>query len=267
MHSYSQTNIQLFNQLRLSGYSNTDLNLIRDAYELAMVHFTGRFQPSGKSFIAHVVGTASILASLRLPPKLVAAALIHNIYESGDFGDGVREISPARRKRVASVVGQEVEEYVAKFPALYWEPQTTQLVRDDPERVAPVDRNVLMILLADHLEHLFDLDVLYYEDAQRLTYINNAGLALEIAGRLGFAALAEELEQAIRQVRSAELPVEFPVQRIQNSSSVIAPRSCRKRFSVALRQLLAHAMRSSRMEIQKLRLLRAELAKAVKLVS
>ena len=67
MHSYARTNIQLFNQLRQEGYSNTDLRSVRDAYELAMVLFTGRFQPSGRPFVTHVVGTASILASLRLP--------------------------------------------------------------------------------------------------------------------------------------------------------------------------------------------------------
>ncbi len=88
MHSYAQTNIQLFNQLRQDGYSDADLILVRNAYELAMVLFTGRFQPSGKSFIAHVVGTASILAWLRLPAPVVAAGLLHNVYENGDFGDG-----------------------------------------------------------------------------------------------------------------------------------------------------------------------------------
>ena len=67
MHSCAQTNIQLFNQLRRDAYSDGDLNLVRHAYESAMVLFSGRFQPSGKSFIAHVVGTASILAWLRLP--------------------------------------------------------------------------------------------------------------------------------------------------------------------------------------------------------
>ncbi len=61
MRSYDQTNIQLFNQLRHAGYSQMELKLVRDAYELAMDLFTGRFQPSGKSFMAHVVGTASIL--------------------------------------------------------------------------------------------------------------------------------------------------------------------------------------------------------------
>src|SRR5688572_20530292 len=79
VHSYAQTNIQLFNQLRGDGYSKADLGLVRDAYELAMLLFSGRFQPSGKSFIAHVVGTASILAWHRLPAPVVAAGLLHNV--------------------------------------------------------------------------------------------------------------------------------------------------------------------------------------------
>ena len=99
MHSYAQTNIQLFNQLRHGGYSNTELSLVRDAYELAMDLFTGRYQPSGKPFVAHVVGTASILASLRLSAQVVAAGLLHNVYEQGDFGNGRNGFSKAKRER------------------------------------------------------------------------------------------------------------------------------------------------------------------------
>ncbi|NJL09589.1 MAG: hypothetical protein HC908_03480 [Calothrix sp. SM1_7_51] len=70
MHCFAQTNIQLFNQLHREGYSSTDLSLIANAYSLAMELFTGTFRPSKKTFIAHLVGTASILASLHAPPKL-----------------------------------------------------------------------------------------------------------------------------------------------------------------------------------------------------
>src|SRR5262245_4841225 len=100
MRAYAQTNIQLFNQLRYYAYSDADLNLVRDAYELAMVLFSGRFQSSGKSFIAHVVGTASILAWVRLPAPVVAAGLLHNAYGSGDFGDGRRGATTPRRRRI-----------------------------------------------------------------------------------------------------------------------------------------------------------------------
>src|SRR6058998_140988 len=162
MHPYAQTGVQLFNQLRRDGYSTTDLSFVHDAYELAIVVFTGRFQPSGKSFIAHVVGTASILASLRLSAQVVAAGLLHNVYEQGDFGMIRRNASRGKRHKVSRLLGSEVEEYVVKFPSLHWQSSTAQLALDGPDRLGPGDRNVLAIRLADYLEHLLDLDRLYY---------------------------------------------------------------------------------------------------------
>lgn len=100
MHSYAQTNLQLFNQLRLEGYSNTELGCILNAYKLAMYLFTGCFRPSGKTFIAYVVGTASTLSSLHLPAKVVAAALIHAAYASRDFGNEEKGISDAKREQI-----------------------------------------------------------------------------------------------------------------------------------------------------------------------
>lgn len=234
MHSYAQTNIQLFNQLREAGYSNADRSFVRDAYELAMSLFVGRFQPSGKSFIAHVVGTASILASLRLPARVVAAGLLHNVLENGDFGDG--HASVARSDKIRRVLGLEVEEYLARFPKLYWNSPTIQLARNNPDRLASVDRNVLLIMLADYLEHLLDLDVLYYGDAARRSYLGNSDIAAETADRLGLHTLAVEIKKAIRETESAELPVQLPAQRILNASFIIVPKSCHRRLSLLLSQ-------------------------------
>jgi len=72
MHTYAQTNVQLFNQLRRDGYSNNELSCIRNAYEHAKRLFTGLFLASGRTQIAHVVGTASILGSVHLPTEVVA---------------------------------------------------------------------------------------------------------------------------------------------------------------------------------------------------
>jgi (p)ppGpp synthase/HD superfamily hydrolase len=266
MRSYAQTNIQLFNQLRREGYSTTELNLIRDAYELAMTCYSCRFSPSGRPFIAHVIRTASILASLPVPPKVVAAGLIHNIYEKGDFGDGRRGISPARRKRVASLVGQEVEEYVAKFPTLYWESRTTQLARDNPDKLSLIDRNILLTLFADHLEHLLDYDVLYYDYAVAQYYIDHSKIAAEIAEGLGVCSLAAHLREAIRAAKSAELPIDLTASKIRHASSLVVPNSCRKRFPVALRRFLAHTARASRTPMDKLKFLHAKLAKSVEII-
>jgi gluconolactonase len=251
MHSYAQTNIQLFNQLRRDGYSNTDLSLVRDAYELAMLLFTGRFQPSGKSFIAHVVGTASILASLRLSAQVVAAGLLHNVYENGDFGMVRRNASRGKRHKISRLLAPEAEEYVAKFPALHWKSPTVQLALDNPDRLGLVDRHVLSIKLADYLEHLLDLDLLYYGPSGRRYYTDNGATAVVMAERFGLSSLGAEIKEAIRETELAELPVEIPAHRVRNESFVIAPDSCRKRFVVALRQTLISRTDRFRSKIQR----------------
>jgi gluconolactonase len=252
MHPYAQTNIQLFNQLRRDGYSQTDIALIRDAYELAMVLYTGRFQPSGRPFIAHGVGAASVLASLRSSAQVVAAGLLHNVYGTGDFGDGRRGISTARRQEIRRVLSSEVEEYVARFRTMYWESPTIQLARNNPDKLASVDRSVLSILLAEHLDHLLDLDALYYDAAIARTYVRNSRIAAEIAERLGLSQLAAELKEAIQQAEFAELPVDLPVDRVRKESFVIAPKSCRKRLSVTVRQILFQRTLRFRSKIQRL---------------
>ena len=264
MHSYAQTNIQLFNQLRREGYSNADLSLVRDGYELAMVLFTSRFQPSGKSFIAHVVGTASILASLRLPPKLVAAGLIHNVYENADFGTGRSGISLGKRDEIRKTLGPEVEEYVARFAALCSTSPTADLARNNPDKLASGDRAALLILFAEGLEHLLDCDILYYGETVTRSCIDHSKIAAEIAEKLGLSALGAQLREAVRETESAELPVELSADKIRAMSFVIAPKSCCKRFSVALWQTMIYGAHKLHPEIRKV--LRSLYVKCVKLL-
>jgi len=98
MSPYAQTIVQLYRQLQDNSYSIAEMCRIRDAYELATELFAGRFTLTGRVFSAHSVRTASILSSLRLPVEIVAAGLLHNVYYGGDFGDGSRGISKAKRE-------------------------------------------------------------------------------------------------------------------------------------------------------------------------
>ena len=82
-----------------------------DAYAFAMRLFTGCFRQSGKTFISHLVGTASILAEFHASATTVAAGLLHSAYSHGEFGTGERGISEAKRKQLRLVVGSEVETY------------------------------------------------------------------------------------------------------------------------------------------------------------
>jgi len=242
---YAQTNIQLFNQLCRAGYSIGELSCVASAYQLAMSLFTGRVQVCGKTYIAHGVGTASILGSLHLPAEVVAAGLIHNVYQNGDFGSGRRGVSAAKRKEISRVVYMGVERYVYRFSSLEWNSQTIPIIRDGLDALDATDRNVVLIKLANDLEYLLDLGILYRGNNEGiLRHINHNGqIMVEVAEKLGFPTLAGELSRMSAENALAEIPVELRSPRSWNISVVIAPKSCRKRLSVAFYQGLSRRLR------------------------
>jgi len=243
MHPYAQTNVQLFNQLRSEGYSKQERECVRQAYELGMQLFTGLFLPSGKPFIDHLVGTASILASLHVSVELVAAGLIHAAYLHGDFGSIRQGISEAKRKQVKDAVGEEVEEYVARYDRtpLNWE--TIAVLRDTLAELGPGDRNVLLMRLANELEHNLDLGALYYvrsenEQKGHQRHMERfAAIMVDMAGKLGFPSLATEMATVFNNIILAQVPVEPRIRGNHRVAYLIVPNSYRERFWVVyLRQ-------------------------------
>ncbi len=243
MSPYAQTNVQLFNQLRGDGYSPEEVMRIRSVYEFAMHLFTGRCQPCGKPSIDHVVGTASVLAFLHRPVEVVAAGLIHAAYMYGDFGSLRRSITPAKRQQVQQTVGKEVEEYVARYTALHWTGQTISTVGDHIDALDPIDREVLLMRLANTLELYLDLGALCCYNAENYQRgIENRGpLIIDMADQLGFPVLATEFARVFRETTTGEIPRELRNRSHQTRAYFLAPKSYRKRLPLAvwhqLRQL------------------------------
>ncbi|MFN2512410.1 MAG: DUF6817 domain-containing protein [Pyrinomonadaceae bacterium] len=207
----AQTNIQLFNQLRDSGYDHSDLAYVCNAYAFAMCLFTGCFRQSGKSFIAHLVGTASILAETRAPASTVVAGLLHSAYSHGEFGMGDRGISEAKRKQLRLVAGAEAEHLVAQYTTSPWDEQSiSQLLAGLPEP-GSVAREVLMIHLANELEDHLDCAALYSGGAEYRRGVIRSYLfrCVEIAEKLGCPALASGLSQAFAETLSRDVPLTF----------------------------------------------------------
>jgi len=219
--TYAQTNLQLFNQLQQEDYSNADLKLVHTAYALAMRLYGGYFIGSVRTQIAHVVGTASILGSLHASTAVVAAGLIHNVYQNGDFGDGQRRGSNARREQIRQALGEEVETYVYRFPSLRLASPTISHHSSSFEMLDQIDCNVLLIILAERLEHRLNLEYLTQNDQPKV----------EIAEKLGFPALAAGLRRPL-----AEDLGRFANPTGQKRGYVIAPRSYRQRFWLMFRE-------------------------------
>lgn len=245
MDGSAQTCLQLFNQLRRDGYSNPELAAIRNSYELAVHLFAGYFTKSGRTEIAHTVGAASVLGWLRQPAPVVCAALIHNVYVNGDFGDGGYGDSAARRSRISRAVGGDVEEYAFRFAALKWNAQTIPLIRDRLDALDPIDRRALSIRLAEQLDHHRNLGGFYYHDGVERCreFIRlNGRHVVDIAAKLGHPALAAELERVAKETLSAEIPVEVS-ERDRCRPSRIVPRSYRKRLPVVFREKFDRRLR------------------------
>ena len=242
MHSYAQTNIQLFNQLQRLSWSARDVQAAVSAYVLAASLVTGRFRPSGKTFLAHLVGTSSILASLPAPPPIVVAGLLHAAYSAGDFGDGTPGVSDAKRERVRSVAGEEAEAYVFRYQALAWTDQMIRSISGGLDAMAEAERGVVLMRLANELEEFLDRGILYCGDRKRraLSDPHRCRLMIEIARRLGFQNLSDELSRTIAEA-SAPLPAELLPARASNSSYLVAPASYQRLMDSVTARLAAPA--------------------------
>jgi (p)ppGpp synthase/HD superfamily hydrolase len=244
MHRYSQTNVQLINQLRSEGYSQPDIEFVWKTYQFAVQLFAGLYLPSGKPFIDHFVGTASILTSLRLPVEVVVAGLIHAAYRYGDFGEARSGVSQSKRKQVVDIVGGEIEAYVARYENRNWNLQNLAILYDGLDDLSSLDRNVILIRMASELERCLDLGELYFPDtqqrraAQQKFIETGAPLWVKMAGRLGFASFSAEMKTVFEEMAASKGLVGPRVQTQQQGAFLVRPESLSERLGVGIRRRL-----------------------------
>lgn len=244
---YAQTNLQLYSQLRASGYSEPQLARVRAGYDLAMRLFTASFRGSGKPLLAHLVGTASILAAIHQRDVVAIAGLLHAAYALGDFGDGRLGMTDAKRARVRDAVGEEIEDLVARYTAFDWNRNTIPQIRERVHTLTPIERDVLVIRLANELEDHLDYGVLYCGNGEkRRDYIRSPlNQSVEMARALGLDVLAAELDRAFRETLAAELPP--ALRNPKDYTFVQRPASLAPRLKVAARQYLDGRPRLARL--------------------
>ena len=234
---YAQTNIQLYRQLAELGYPSTDVSRVHRGHSLAMKLFTGLFRGSGRPFLAHLVGTASVLASVRAPIEVVTAGLLHSAYSHGEFGNYWRGPDQAKRTQVLAAVGAEVEALVLGYTCLPWTSKTIGALADTA--TASKDREVLLMRLANEVDDHQDLGLLYVTEVERRREFIRTALhrCPEMAERLGHPGLALELAHVLDETLSTEIPASL--QGPQDDAFLLAPASHTWRPAVVSRRVLA----------------------------
>lgn len=242
MERIAQTNLQLYNQLRLEGRSPDDLGLIRRCYELGVMLYSGSFQGDGKPFVAHTTGVASIMGQLGVSSVVVGAGCIHNVYGNGDFGDGLSEIaSPQRRSVVRNAVGEEVEECIYRFRSFRLNSGNIGEIASRLDQLHKLDRDLVTMDLADHLEKFADHGVLYFGNGAWITDFveKHRSELMEIATRLGHPQLGIALTDALDETARQAIPPELKRDEKHRAIELVMPRSCMLRPDLVATETLS----------------------------
>ena len=240
----AQTNIQLYNELREAGRPLDDLVAVHRAYELLATLYPGYYQADGKPFVAHGVGVASILGRLDQPADILVVGLLHNAFGNADFGDGrAPGVTPARARVIRDGVGERVEALLERFREVRLRLDTLDDIRRSlPERTE-IDRQLILVELADHLEKYVDLGLLYFGDNAWVESERMADGLVAIAGELGQPRLAEMLSSAIAEAATTDVPAELRTSDGRSFLKLEVPRSCRRRLAPRVRKRIRRALR------------------------
>jgi (p)ppGpp synthase/HD superfamily hydrolase len=203
----AQTNLQLYRQLMDQHWDDEALGLVASAYELALALFAVQVRPNGKPFICHLVGTASVAAGQCDRPEVTAASLLHAAYTLGDWGDGKRGRTPARRAVIERAVGTVAETLVAKYTTMPWGYGATNDFLDRSADMSGEDRTLVLMRLANEVDEWADggLQFSTKGDFPRFQAENVKAVAT-LARALGYVQIGDYVERAFEEDASMSVP-------------------------------------------------------------
>lgn len=200
------------------------------AYRLAMQLFAGNYRPNNKPFIAHLVGTASILAAVHQPAFVIAAGLLHSAYFLG-LGRKGAGIKPRYRKDLTMLIGVQSEQLVYEYSNRRWSVQDFGISADTLLARTSEEQLVYLIKLADIHEEFLDAGHRYqprkkllWDEDNKTCYLQGIGRLIE---ELGYESWAGEFQHAIENTAPA-IPPEIRGQ--ARSSHILAPGWSNKRW-------------------------------------
>lgn len=247
-----QTNLQLYNQLIATGWDDAALARARRAYDLATELFAAQLRPSGKPFVAHVVGTAGVVAMFTDDRDAVLAALLHAAYTHGDFGDARVGIADRKRRELRAAIGAEAESLVAAYTRLGYSTAAIESWRRRAGLLTPNDRRLAMLRIANEVDDHLDLGTRYADRSGAAMSTDSTFEQLAVlAGEIGEPGLADLVTRVAAATSGVVVPpsLRSPIVR----SSRVAPRSDRRRLAVVAASVVRRATGHARHLVARVR--------------
>lgn len=178
---------QFFQILESQKRSESDIALIRRAYQFAVTAHQGQKRKSGEPYITHPLATAKRLAHMRLDTTSIAAALLHDVCEDTTYASD----------HIKKEFGEDISflvEGVTKLDRIRYRgtERSAESLRKMFLAVAE-DIRVVLLKLMDRLHNMQTLSYVSPEKQRRVA-LETIEIYAPLAYRLGIKDLSGQLE-------------------------------------------------------------------------
>ena len=206
----AQTYPQLINQAQSLSMDLNQLQLLKQAFELAVTFSDGLYRAQGVPLINHLIRTASILMVEKQPLVVVLVGLLHAAPILHKFDRSHRSAGLQQKKQALEKhLNADIAALVMQYELLPWySMQSLQMHRSTIDQASEVTRQLITVRLANELEDNLD-GAMLFSNKQRQTlrlgdYLSNC-IALAKQLQLTFVALRlEEVKHYSEQASVAE---------------------------------------------------------------
>jgi GTP pyrophosphokinase len=171
-----------------SDMEDSDLDIVKKAYNLAEEAHEGQYRVSGEPYVEHPINVGYILAGLGLDIISISAALLHDVIEDTKF----------TREDIEEIFGNEVAllvDGVTKLTKLNFKSKEEHQAESLRKMFLAMakDIRVVLIKLADRLHNMRTLEHLSREK-QKFKSEETIEIYAPLAHRLGMSRMKTELE-------------------------------------------------------------------------
>lgn len=148
----SQTNQQLYCELREAGFSSGNIQTIQKDYETACLLFSPLLRSTGRPFLCHAVGTASAALKDGADMLDIRAALLHAAYKHGRFPDHKKKKTPKHTAWLTQRCGSDLANLLAEFSQFSFSIENVQSYLDNDQQPQGLERRLIRLKLANDVD-------------------------------------------------------------------------------------------------------------------